>query len=94
MLWTVSEMISGDGDGAAEASWTEEVPSEASAIGSWAAHWAAARSKAKGARDFAEADRIRDLLLGGPGSRSAIPRRGRKSSNGKRETLSRGSLAA
>ncbi len=47
---------------AAESSWTEHYPEEASGQEMWAGYWAGQRLAAKQGRDFAEADRIRDLL--------------------------------
>lgn len=41
---------------------SESVPDDPSTLMSWAEHWGRRRLKAKGERDYAEADRIRDLL--------------------------------
>ncbi len=46
-----------------EAAHTEVVPDDPAALTAWAEYWGLRRLKAKGSRDYAEADRIRDLLL-------------------------------
>ncbi|MGH2855628.1 MAG: hypothetical protein ACRDLF_15735, partial [Solirubrobacteraceae bacterium] len=50
------------GDASLERSWSEMAPADGVAQARWADFWARKRADAKGARDFAEADRIRALL--------------------------------
>ena len=54
-------MHAGDDPGA---DWTEALPADAARHEAWALAWAGRRLAAKQARNFAEADRIRDLLAG------------------------------
>ena len=57
--------VVGRGAGAAGAgqAWGEAVPAGAREAEAWAEHWAARRLEARGRRDYAEADRIRTLLV-------------------------------
>jgi cysteinyl-tRNA synthetase len=55
------EVTTSAGD-AAGVAWTESPPDDAGQRDAWAAHWAGVRLAAKAARNFAEADRIRDFL--------------------------------
>ncbi len=50
------------GAGAGLGSWTDVPPKDSAQLEAWAGHWAGVRVTAKAERNFAEADRIRDLL--------------------------------
>jgi len=52
-----------DAKATAESSWTSAPPDDVATQAAWANYWAAQRLVAKQSRDFAEADRIRSLLL-------------------------------
>jgi cysteinyl-tRNA synthetase len=52
-----------DAKATAESSWTATPPDDPATQAAWANYWAAQRLAAKQSRDFAEADRIRALLL-------------------------------
>lgn len=54
----VSATVQGGESGA----WGEAPPADPARMEAWASHWAGRRLAAKAARDFAEADRIRNLL--------------------------------
>lgn len=54
--------IQAAGAGAEAGSWTDVPPADFAQLEAWAGHWAGRRVAAKAERNFAEADRIRDLL--------------------------------